>query len=89
MTPSDIFQGSGANFVTFGKSFQVTSWFIAHPSHRLQVLGKSSHARGGFITWQANGQPVAHLGASTVGPDQGVGGSGISKRPILEEPMAP
>lgn len=41
----------------------------------------------GFITWQTNSNPTYRLGASAVGPDQGVDGSMVGQRRIPEEPM--
>ncbi|PPQ73668.1 hypothetical protein CVT26_010760 [Gymnopilus dilepis] len=71
-TPTDIFQGSGDNFHTFGFEY----W--SDPKNR----------QDGYITWQADGQKTYQIWASAVGPDQGTDGSGVSARLIPEEPMS-
>ncbi|KAF8504556.1 beta-glucan synthesis-associated [Russula emetica] len=70
--PSDIFEGSGQVFHTFGFEY------FANPKSR----------QDGFITWQMDGQPTIRMGAGAVGPDQGSDGSGVSARLIPEEPMS-
>jgi beta-glucan synthesis-associated protein KRE6 len=42
----------------------------------------------GFITWMVDGQKTAHLGATSLGPDQGPNGTGVGQRLIPEEPMS-
>ncbi|KDR79505.1 hypothetical protein GALMADRAFT_1243340 [Galerina marginata CBS 339.88] len=71
-TPTDIFQGSGANYHTFGFEY----W--SDPNDR----------NAGTITWQADGQKTHQVLASAVAPDQGTGGSGVGQRLIPEEPMS-
>jgi len=70
--PDDIFESSGQQFSTFGFEY----W--SDPGSR----------EDGFITWQVNGSMTARVGASSIGPDQGPGGTGIGQRLISEEPMA-
>ncbi|KIM38469.1 glycoside hydrolase family 16 protein [Hebeloma cylindrosporum] len=71
-TPTDMFQGSGANFKTFGFEY----W--SDPNDR----------NAGSITWQVDGKRSHRVLASAVAPDQGVGGSGVGQRLIPEEPMS-
>jgi beta-glucanase (GH16 family) len=70
--PSDIFEGSGQEFHTFGFEY------FANPQSRSE----------GFITWQMDGQPTIRMGPNAVGPDQGSDGSGVGARLIPEEPMS-
>jgi beta-glucanase (GH16 family) len=70
--PSDIFEGSGQNFHTFGFEY------FANPQARSE----------GFITWQMDDTPTIRMGAGAVGPDQGTDGSGVGQRLISEEPMS-
>ncbi|KAF8987327.1 beta-glucan synthesis-associated [Cyathus striatus] len=71
--PSDMFQGSGANFKTL-----VGFEYWSDPSDR----------GAGYITWQVDGSATHRLGAAAVGPDQGADGSGVDQRLISEEPMS-
>ncbi|KAF8810897.1 beta-glucan synthesis-associated, partial [Phlegmacium glaucopus] len=71
-TPSDMFQGTGNNFKTFGFEY----W--SDPNNR----------QNGFINWQVDGKKTSTLWAASVGPDQDTGGSGVGQRLIPEEPMA-
>ncbi|TFK35297.1 beta-glucan synthesis-associated protein-domain-containing protein [Crucibulum laeve] len=71
-TPSDMFQGSGTNFKTFGFEY------FADPKNR----------DNGYIMWQVDGQPSHRVWAKAVGPDQGPDGSGVGQRLIPEEPMS-
>ena len=88
-TPSDMFQGSGDNFRTLGKSF-----FFSHLSHLtinqtgFEYWSDPNNRQSGFINWQVDGQQTSSLYAPAVGPDQGTGGTGVGQRLIPEEPMA-
>ncbi|KAI0002450.1 concanavalin A-like lectin/glucanase [Russula compacta] len=70
--PSDIFEGSGQVFHTFGFEY------LASPQARSE----------GFITWQMDNTRTIRMGAGAVGPGQGPDGSGVSQRLISEEPMS-
>jgi len=70
--PSNMFNGSGAQYVTFGFEY----W--ADPSS----------PEDGFITWQVDGSPSIRMGADAMAADQGTGGSGVDRRLIPEEPMS-
>lgn len=69
--PADIFNGSGAQFYTFGFEY----W--TDPAHPEQ----------GYITWQANGKQSLRVGANSVDEDPLPDGSGVGRRLIPEEPM--
>ncbi|KAF8066469.1 beta-glucan synthesis-associated protein-domain-containing protein [Lyophyllum atratum] len=68
----DMFQGSGRRYTTLGFEY----W--ANPKN----------AQEGYITWQVDGRQSHRIGAGAVGPDQGVGGSGVGQRLVPEEPMS-
>ncbi|PPR01618.1 hypothetical protein CVT24_005845, partial [Panaeolus cyanescens] len=70
--PSDMFQGSGANFKTFGFEY----W--SDPNNR----------QDGYINWQVDGRQSHGMWAPAVGPDQGADGTGVGQRIIPEEPMS-
>ncbi|KAF8964548.1 beta-glucan synthesis-associated [Flammula alnicola] len=70
--PSDMFQGSGANFKTLGFEY----W--SDPKNR----------NDGTITWQVDGAKTYAIGASAVSADPLPNGSGVSQRLIPEEPLA-
>ncbi|CAA7270511.1 unnamed protein product [Cyclocybe aegerita] len=70
--PADMFQGSGANFKTFGFEY----W--SDPNDR----------QAGYVNWQVDGARSHRVSATAVGPDQGSDGSGVGQRLIPEEPMA-
>ncbi|KAJ3494568.1 hypothetical protein NLJ89_g10781 [Agrocybe chaxingu] len=70
--PADMFQGSGANFKTFGFEY----W--SDPNDR----------QAGYVNWQVDGARSHRVSATAVGPDQGPDGSGVGQRLIPEEPMA-
>lgn len=67
-----MFQGSGANFKTFGFEY----W--SDPNDR----------QAGYINWQVDGKQSHGVWAPAVGPDQGPDGSGVGQRLIPEEPMS-
>ena len=69
--PTDIFNGSGGNYYTFGFEYWTDP---ANPDQ-------------GFITWQSEGQQTLHMGADAVNSDPLPDGSGVSRRLIPEEPM--
>ncbi|KAF8886596.1 beta-glucan synthesis-associated [Gymnopilus junonius] len=71
-TPTDMFQGSGSVYHTFGFEY----W--SDPKNR----------GDGFITWQADGQKTYEIWPPAVGADQGTNGSGVGPRLIPEEPMS-
>ncbi|KAH9476339.1 Beta-glucan synthesis-associated protein KRE6 [Psilocybe cubensis] len=72
-TPTDMFQGSGANFKTFG----------------FEYWSDMNDRSAGSITWQVDGQRSHRVLASAVGPDpEENGGSGVGQRIIPEEPMS-
>ncbi|KAF9044091.1 glycoside hydrolase family 16 protein [Panaeolus papilionaceus] len=70
--PTDMFQGSGTNFKTFGFEY----W--SDPNDR----------QAGYINWQVDGKQSHGVWAPAVGPDQGPDGSGVGQRLIPEEPMS-
>ena len=49
--------------------------------------GNPDNPDEGFITWQSNGEKSYRLGASAMGPDTGLNGTGVGQRRIPEEPM--
>ncbi|THH08101.1 hypothetical protein EW145_g2925 [Phellinidium pouzarii] len=70
--PTDIFNGSGGNFYTFGFEY----W--TDPRNPDQ----------GYIIWVANGKESLRMGASAVPEDSLPNGSGVGRRLIPEEPMS-
>ena len=69
--PSDIFNGSGGKFYTFGFEY----W--ADPNNPDDA----------YITWQANGGQTLKIGPGAVSPDPLPNGSGVGQRLIAQEPM--
>ncbi|KAJ2934244.1 hypothetical protein H1R20_g2843, partial [Candolleomyces eurysporus] len=70
--PSDMFQGSGERFTSFGFEY------YGNPERRDQ----------GYVMWQVDGSPTHRVGYGAVGPDPEPTGAGIGQRIIPEEPMA-
>lgn len=69
--PSDIFNGSGGNFYTFG----------------FEYWSDSSSPEDGYIVWQSAGVESFKVDPGAVGPDPLPSGTGVSQRRVSEEPM--
>lgn len=69
--PSDIFNGTGGNFYTFG----------------FEYWTDPSTPEDGYIIWETNGVETLKVGADAVGPDPLPDGTGVGQRLITEEPM--
>lgn len=84
----DIFQGSGANFIPMGaSSFRYSSPCLLTLTIGFEYWSNPSNPDEGYVSWMVDGKQTTRLGATAVGPDQGVGGSGVGRRLIPEEPM--
>ncbi|KAF5372313.1 hypothetical protein D9615_009226 [Tricholomella constricta] len=58
------------------------------PRAGFEYWANPKNVQEGYITWQVDGVQSHRVGAGAVGPDQGVGGSGVGQRLIPEEPMS-
>jgi hypothetical protein len=86
--PSDVFEGSGQVFHTFGPPWFRSLFVRPHyDCAGFEYFANPKSRSDGFITWQMDGQPTFRMGAAAVGPDQGSDGSGVGARLIPEEPM--
>ncbi|KAH8110124.1 beta-glucan synthesis-associated [Phellopilus nigrolimitatus] len=70
--PTDIFNGSGGNFYTFGFEY----W--TDPNNPDQ----------GYIIWVADGKETIRMGANSINADPLPDGTGVGRRLIPEEPMS-
>jgi hypothetical protein len=86
-----MFQGqpNGGTFKVFG-----VYYFFSHLGefdHMLfiafEYYANPSSPDEGYITWYSDGKPSYRMGAASMGPDTGDGGTGVGQRLIPEEPM--
>ncbi|KAI6157069.1 glycoside hydrolase family 16 protein [Pisolithus tinctorius] len=74
--PSDVYVGSGNQFITFERILGFEYW------------SNPENSSDGYIIWQTGGQPTARLGAAALGPDLGLNGTQVGQRLISLEPMS-
>ncbi|KAL0572856.1 hypothetical protein V5O48_009105 [Marasmius crinis-equi] len=92
-THLNSYQGSPLQQAVSGLTRVPVDGFQGAPSKRYVSYGfeywADSNNRGdGFITWHVDGVKSVQLRPTAVGPDTGVGGSGVGQRIIPEEPMS-
>ncbi|KAL0059725.1 hypothetical protein AAF712_013521 [Marasmius tenuissimus] len=92
-THLNSYQGSPLQQAISGLTVVPVDGFQTYPSRRFVPYGfeywaNSNNRDEGEITWHVDGVPSVQLRPPAVGPDKGVGGSGVSQRIIPEEPMS-